>query len=110
MLRVTADTNILVSGLNFLGGKPFQFLSLARAGKINLGSDVILMRWKTCFGGIGFAGGHRKSQARQAMARTVNPVVTLDVIKEDPLTTVSRAVAAPTTSRRVMRPVAAEEL
>jgi len=36
VLRVTADTNILVSGLNFRGGKPFQLLQLARAGKINL--------------------------------------------------------------------------
>ena len=36
MIRVTADTNILVSGLNFLGGKPFQFLQLARLGRISL--------------------------------------------------------------------------
>lgn len=31
MVNVTADTNIIVSGLNFLGGKPFQFLQLAQS-------------------------------------------------------------------------------
>ncbi len=43
MLRVTADPNILVSGINFLGGKPFQILELARTGKISpTVSDAIL--------------------------------------------------------------------
>jgi predicted nucleic acid-binding protein len=43
VLRVTADTNILISGLNFRGGKPFQLLELAREGKINLTvSEAIL--------------------------------------------------------------------
>ncbi len=43
MLRVTADTNILVSGLNFRRGKPFELLELARTGKILLAiSDAIL--------------------------------------------------------------------
>lgn len=36
MLRVIADTNIIVSGLNFRRGKPYEFLQLARAGKISL--------------------------------------------------------------------------
>jgi putative PIN family toxin of toxin-antitoxin system len=36
VLKVTADTNIFISGLNFRDGKPFQLLELARAGKINL--------------------------------------------------------------------------
>jgi predicted nucleic acid-binding protein len=36
VLKVTADTNIFISGLNFAGGKPFQLLELARAGKISL--------------------------------------------------------------------------
>jgi hypothetical protein len=35
VLRVTADTNILVSGLNFARGKPFELLELARTGKVN---------------------------------------------------------------------------
>lgn len=35
--------NILVSGLNFLRGKPFELLELARTGKISLTvSEVIL--------------------------------------------------------------------
>ena len=43
MLRVTADTNILVSGINFRRGKPFELLELARTGKISLAiSDAIL--------------------------------------------------------------------
>jgi uncharacterized protein len=40
---VVADTNILVSGLNFPAGKPNQLLELARAGEIDLAiSDAIL--------------------------------------------------------------------
>ena len=35
MIKVTADTNIYISALNF-GGKPLQLLELARAGKIEL--------------------------------------------------------------------------
>ena len=35
MIKVTADTNIYLSALNF-GGKPQQLLELARAGKIEL--------------------------------------------------------------------------
>ena len=43
MLRVTADTNILISALIFPGGKPFQLLELAREGKIDLTvSEAIL--------------------------------------------------------------------
>jgi len=35
VLRVTADTNIFISGLIFRSGKPFQLLELARDGKIS---------------------------------------------------------------------------
>jgi predicted nucleic acid-binding protein len=43
VLRVTADTNVFISGLNFRGGKPFHVLELARERKINLTvSDAIL--------------------------------------------------------------------
>ena len=35
MIKVTADTNIYLSALNF-GGKPQQLLELARAGKIEI--------------------------------------------------------------------------
>jgi hypothetical protein len=36
VLRVTADTNILISGIIFPKGKPFHLLELAREGKINM--------------------------------------------------------------------------
>jgi hypothetical protein len=67
VLRVTADTNILISGLNFRGGKPFQLLELAREGKINLTvseaildetADVLARKLLRCypyFEGGGFA-------------------------------------------------------
>jgi putative PIN family toxin of toxin-antitoxin system len=43
VIRVTADTNILISGMVFHGGKQFQLLELARKGKINLTvSEAIL--------------------------------------------------------------------
>ena len=42
MRRVTADSNIYISALNF-GGKPLQVLELARVGQIELAiSDAIL--------------------------------------------------------------------
>lgn len=73
MLRVTADTNIVISGLNFPKGKPFQFLELARVGKINLTvSDAIL---------------DEIAEARKritSIARTVKPAVQLEIINEDP--------------------------
>jgi putative PIN family toxin of toxin-antitoxin system len=86
--RVTADTNIFISGLNFRGGKPFQLLELARAGKINLTvskaildevADVLARKFDFTPADI--------VEARQwitGMARTVKPAVQLDVIKEDP--------------------------
>ena len=41
MFRVTADTNIFISGLNFKS-KPFDLLVLAREGRIELAmSDAI---------------------------------------------------------------------
>lgn len=42
MRRVTADSNIYISALNF-GGKPLQVVELARAGQIELAiSDAII--------------------------------------------------------------------
>ena len=88
MLRVTADTNIIVSGLNFRQGKSFQFLQLARAGKINFTvsepildevADVLARKFDWAVEDI--------AEARTwiaGMARTVKPAVQLDVIKEDP--------------------------
>jgi len=88
MLRVTVDTNILVSGLNFLRSKPFEFLELARTGKINVTvSGAILnemeevLRRKFAWTDQEIADGRRYVKT---IARTVTPAVRLDVIKEDP--------------------------
>ena len=88
MLRVTADTNILLSGMIFPKGKPFQFLELAREGKINLTvSEPILaeaedvLARKFAWSAEAIADGRRRLQG---MARTVRPAVQLSVIKEDP--------------------------
>jgi putative PIN family toxin of toxin-antitoxin system len=88
VLRVTADTNILVSGLIFLGGKPFQFLDLARAGKIDLVvSDAILAEMEDVLPRkFHFSPGDVVEARRRvaAMSRAVYTAVTVDVIKEDP--------------------------
>ncbi|HUI44252.1 MAG TPA: putative toxin-antitoxin system toxin component, PIN family [Terriglobia bacterium] len=88
MLRVTADTNILVSGFNFLAGKPSQFLQLARSGAISLvvsqpiieeTTDVLARKFNWTAEDIEEARRWLKD-----IARTVTPAVRLDVIKEDP--------------------------
>ena len=88
MLRVTADTNILISGLVFRGGKPSQFLDLARTGKINLTeSEAILdemegvLRRKFNWTDEQTADGRKRISA---LARTIRPSVELNVVKEDP--------------------------
>jgi predicted nucleic acid-binding protein len=43
VLRVTADANILVSGINFRRGNPFEVLELARVGKINTTVSVAIL-------------------------------------------------------------------
>jgi uncharacterized protein len=43
VIRVAADTNILVSGLTFRDSNPYRLLELARAGEIDVAvSDAIL--------------------------------------------------------------------
>ena len=88
MQRVTADTNILVSGITFPGGKPFQLLELARQKKINLTvsqpilaevEDVLARKFNWPPEDIPEA-----LSRIQSMARTVRPAVQLDVIKDDP--------------------------
>ena len=88
MVRVTADTNILVSGLNFRRGKPFELLELARTDKISLTvSDAILdemedvLRRKFGWNDDDIAEGRRRIMA---MSRKVRPNVQLEVIKDDP--------------------------
>jgi uncharacterized protein len=88
VLKVTADTNIFISGLNFRDGKPFQLLELARAGKINLTvSNAILDEIADVLARKFDFTPEDIVEARKwitGMARTVKPAVQLDVIKEDP--------------------------
>ena len=96
MLRVTADTNVFISSLVFPGGKPFQLLQLARAGKINLTvSEAILDETGACrrdeIGGVlARKFGWQPDDIAEArkwiteIARTAAPAVQLNVIEEDP--------------------------
>jgi putative PIN family toxin of toxin-antitoxin system len=88
VLRVTADTNILVSGLTFLGGRPFRFLELARTGKIDLAvSDAILAHLEDVLPRKFNYSPKDVVEARRrvaAMSRAVYTAVRVDVIKEDP--------------------------
>lgn len=87
MLRVTADTNVLISGLNFRG-KPFQILTLARECKINLTiSDAILDEMADVLARKFDFTPEDITEARRrvaSMARIVKPAVQLEVITEDP--------------------------
>jgi uncharacterized protein len=88
VIRVTADTNIFVSALNYSGGKPSQFLDLAREGKINLTvSEAILDELAEVLQRRFRFSDTDVAEARESimdMARTIRPAVQLDVIKEDP--------------------------
>ncbi len=88
MLRVTADTNILISAVVFPRGKPFRVLELALEGAIRLAVSKAILNE---FEGV----PARKfdwltddiAEARRriaAIARTVTPTVQIDVIREDP--------------------------
>jgi putative PIN family toxin of toxin-antitoxin system len=88
VLKVTADTNILISALAYAQGKPLQFLQMATAGDINLTvsediveemADVLVRKFN--------ATPREVAEARQivaAAARTIRPSVQLDVVKDDP--------------------------
>jgi putative PIN family toxin of toxin-antitoxin system len=88
VLRVTADTNVFISALIFPRGKPFQLLDLAREGKINLTvSEAILDEISGVLGKKFNWPAEDIADARKritAMARTVQPAVRLNIIKEDP--------------------------
>ena len=87
MLRVTCDTNIFISGLNYQG-KPFEILSLARSGAIDLAiSDRIMEEVKRVLDlkfhwpqeDIAFI------EKRIASFSThVEPIQTINAVKEDP--------------------------
>ncbi len=88
MRRVTADTNILISGLIYRRGKPFELLRMALGGEINLTisqaiidetMDVLVPKFNVPLDDLAAYEG----VLRQA-ARTVTPAERLEVIKEDP--------------------------
>jgi uncharacterized protein len=86
--RVTADTNVLVSGLMYRRGKPFQLLRMALEGEIRLTVsqsiiDETLDVLGRKFGIIAEELSEYEAVIREA-ARTVQPAVKLDVVKEDP--------------------------
>jgi hypothetical protein len=88
VLRVTADTNILISALIFPGGKPFQLLELARGGKMNLTVSAAILDEMAGVLARKFNWQPEEIAAGRKwiteMARTVKPAVRLDIIKEDP--------------------------
>jgi uncharacterized protein len=88
VLRVTADTNIYISALNF-GGMPERFLRLAEAGGIQLiTSDAILTEVGKVLRGDKFAWPEEEiDKALRQLSRfseRVQPTHTLDIITVDP--------------------------
>lgn len=88
MLRVTADTNIYISALNF-GGMPERLLRLAEAGAIQLvTSDEIMAEVAKVLRGDKFAWPEPEidNALRQLsrIAERVQPTQTLDIITADP--------------------------
>lgn len=88
MIRVTPDSNILVSGLVYQRGNPYQLLRMALSGEINMTvsqaiidemADVLARKFKMTDEAIKEA----TAIVRDA-ARVVTPAVQLDVVKEDP--------------------------
>ena len=88
LLKVTADTNVLVSGLTFGRGKPLQLLKLTLEEQINsttsqeiIDETVSVLTRK--FGASAADVAEATAIIREA-ARTVRPSVELNVVKEDP--------------------------
>ena len=88
MLRVTADTNILVSALVYKRGKPLQFLNMAIAGDINLTiSEEIVDEMVDVLTRKFAATPEEIAEAKAIVAsaaRTIKPSVRLEVVKDDP--------------------------
>jgi putative PIN family toxin of toxin-antitoxin system len=87
VLRVTADTNIFISGLNFKG-KPFELLTIARAGKIELAmSDAIMTEIKRVLS-LKFKWPDEDVAAIEkqiaSFTRHVDPQQPVDPVKDDP--------------------------
>ena len=88
VLRVTADTNVIISGLNF-SGNPRRILNLAEAGVIHLAvSDAILDEVASvlCREKFGWPEAEIEWALNQIsrFAEYVEPKQRIDVITEDP--------------------------
>ncbi len=87
MIWTTADTNILVSGLNFRGN-PNKFLDLARSGSVRLAvSDAILDEMTEVLAREFDWPKEDIAEVRRQLVRyghKVTPTETLDVVKADP--------------------------
>jgi putative PIN family toxin of toxin-antitoxin system len=88
VLRVTADTNVIISGLNF-SGNPRRILNLAEAGVIHLAvSDAILDEVASVLRREKF--GWPEAEIEWALnqisrfAEHVEPKQCIDVVTEDP--------------------------
>lgn len=88
MRRVTADTNVLVSALIYRRGKPFQLLRMALEGEISLAISQSII--EETLDVLSRKFGIRPEELpayREVLveaARTVQPAVLLDVVKDDP--------------------------
>ena len=89
MLRVTADTNILVSGLVYRRGKPYDLLRMALDGAINLTvSQHILDEMSDVLARKFDATPEEVAEATLIVrdaARVVTPALQLGVVTEDPV-------------------------
>jgi putative PIN family toxin of toxin-antitoxin system len=88
VVRVTADTNVLVSGLIYRRGKPFELLRMALEGEISLAASQPIIEEALEVLGRKFGVPDEALPAyegviRQA-ARTVQPAVQLEVVEADP--------------------------
>jgi uncharacterized protein len=88
VLRVTPDTNILVSGLVFRRGKPHQLLRMALDGVVSIiVSQAIIDETMGVLARKFGASIDDIAEAKAIIAdaaRTITPTVQLDVVKEDP--------------------------
>jgi putative PIN family toxin of toxin-antitoxin system len=84
--RVTADSNIWVSGLNWRG-QPHEFLNLARSGQIQLSiSDAVLDEFTRILHDKLEWSDERLNALRAEVAtftRRVSPIETLDAVPRD---------------------------
>lgn len=88
MVRVTADTNVLVSGLMYRRGKPFELLRMALEGEISLATSQPIIEEALEVLGRKFGVPDEALPAYEAVirqaARTVQPAMQLEVVTADP--------------------------